>query len=152
MITYGRNNRISHRNKILNKVNSEEESLGAFTASTYSASTYPLRDSCILDSGATNHVCNSRTRFQEYTTAIDKFLYAGNAQIPIDGFGSVTIKIQTPNGVRSLTLLDVAHTPFFHTNVISLRRFIDKGIYWDIQNERLTSQGNTFCSVVQHHS
>jgi len=84
-------------------------------------------------------------------TAIDKLLYAGNAQIPIDGFGSVTIKVQTPNGVRSLALLNVAHIPSFHTNVFSLRRFIDRGIYWDIQNERLTSQGNTFCPVIQHH-
>jgi hypothetical protein len=65
------------------------EKAGVFTVNCYftvNPSDYNLRDSFILDSGVTVHVCNSRDRFQTVTPASEgNLLYAGNMIIPIEG-------------------------------------------------------------------
>ena len=130
------------------------EKAGVFmTAVSYSDSTdYNLRDSFILDSGATVHVCNSRRRFATFTPASeDDLLYAGNTVVPIEGFGSVDITIQTPAGPRLIELQHTALISSFHTSVVSLKCLVAKGVYWDMQNNRLTRDGMTFCSVESHH-
>jgi hypothetical protein len=43
-----------------------------------------LRDSFILDSGATNHVCNDRRRFVDFKPAgREDFLIAGNSTVVV---------------------------------------------------------------------
>ena len=108
------------------------EKAGVFmTAVSYSDSTdYNLRDSFILDSGATVHVCNSRQHFATSTPASeDDLLYAGNTLVPIEGFGSVDITIQTPAGPRLIELQHTALISSFHTSVVSLKRLVAKGVY-----------------------
>jgi hypothetical protein len=127
---------------------------GVFTVSTASATTsnYHLRDSFILDSGATFHVCNGRARFQDIRpTSDEEFLYAGNAIIPIEGFGSVTIIIQTPEGPRPIVLTEVAYVSSFHTSVASPDRFIAKDVHWDTKGQRLTHNDRTFCTIQRRH-
>src|SRR4051794_32840295 len=95
-------------------------------------SDYHLRDSFIIDSGTTLHVRNDRSRFQDTRlTSDDKFLYTGNAAIPIEGFDSVTITIQAPEGPRLIILYEVLYVSSFHTRVASLDRLIVKGVHWD---------------------
>ena len=131
------------------KKTAEEPVPSAYTAST-STSDYHLRDSFILDSGASIHICNRRSRFQDLRPASeDDVIYAGNTIIPIEGFGSVKIIIQAPDGPREIMLTDVALVPTFHTNVASLRRFKAKGTYWDTQNDRLVHREHTVCSVTE---
>ena len=131
------------------------EKAGVFTANCYSTSNpsdYNLRDSFILDSGATVHVCNSRDRFQTVTPASeDDLLYAGNMIIPIEGFGSVDIVVQTPAGPKVIELQNTALVPSFHTSVVSLKRIVAKRVYWDMENDRLTQAGKTFCTVQTRH-
>ena len=132
----------------------DQSTPSAFTVSAASAVTtdYHLRDSFILDSGATLHICNDRTRFQDIRpTSDEELLYAGNAVIPIDGFGSVTITIQAPGGPRPITLREVAYVPSFHTNVASLNRFIAKDVHWDTKDQRLIHNDHTFCSIQRQH-
>jgi hypothetical protein len=101
------------------------EKAGVFTVNCYSTanpSDYNLRDSFILDSEVTVHVCNSRDRFQTITPASeDDLLYAGNMIIPIEGFGSVDIIVQTPAGPKLIELQNIALVPSFHTSVVSLK-------------------------------
>ena len=116
------------------------------------SSDYNLRDSFILDSGATAHVCNSRKRFISFTPASeDDLLYAGNTIIPIEGFGSIDIIIQTPDGPKIIELQNMALISSFHTSVVSLKRIMAKGVYWDTEHNCLTRSGNTFCTVESHH-
>ena len=57
-------------------------------------SDYILRDSFILDSGATTHVCNNCERFQDFKPATDEdVLYARDTIISIEGFGTIEITI-----------------------------------------------------------
>ena len=106
------------------------EKAGVFTVNCYSTSNpsdYNLRDSFILDSGATIHVCNSRDRFQTVSPASESdLLYAGNMIIPIEGFGSVDIIVQTPAGPKLIELQNTALVPTFHTSVVSLKRIVTK--------------------------
>jgi hypothetical protein len=83
----------------------DQSTLSVFTVSNASATTsdYHLRDSFILDSGATLRVCNDRTRFQDIRPTLDEeLLYAGNAVIPIEGFVPATITIQAPEEPRPI--------------------------------------------------
>jgi hypothetical protein len=109
---------------------------------------YKLVNSWILDSGADTHLYNDRTRFKfERMAADDDTLIAGKITYSIEAFGSVEISIQTLNGPRYITLLNVALVPDYFTNIASLDRFISKGVHFDTQNSRLHTTGNTFCTI-----
>ena len=137
------------------KSDEDKTNPSAFAVSAYNAlatSDYQLRDSYILDSGATIHVCNDRTRFHNLTPASDDdFLYTGNSVIPIKGLGTISITVQTPSGPRKIDLLNTAFIPSFHTNVVSLDRFIAKNVHWDTERNRLTHNGDTFCMIQHQH-
>jgi hypothetical protein len=97
-------------------------------------STYELARSTILDSGATIHVCNDRTRFYNLKECAEEssYLLAGDQRIQIEGFRSVDIQVQIgkdTKSVRTITLQDTALVSSFHTSVASLKRFIQKGVY-----------------------
>jgi hypothetical protein len=138
-----------------NNGNSNGKALGAFGVSSCiaSASTdYHLRNSFILDSGATLHVCNDKERFEDLrSTSDDDCLFAGNTIVPTEGFGTITITVQTLNGPRIIKLLNTALVSSFHTSVVSLDRFMAKGVHWDTEGKRVHSNGQTFCSIERYH-
>jgi hypothetical protein len=103
---------------------------------------FPLIDSVILDSGATVHVFNDRSRFEDNFRTADPsdVCVAGSHVVPIEGWGSVTIRITrtTSDGTmqhleldqeRFIQLNNVAYIPSFHVNVASLRMFMKKDIH-----------------------
>jgi len=122
------------KEKEQDKISSEKT--GVFMAAVdYSASSsdYGLRDSFILDSGATVHVCNSRQRFATFTPASeDDLLYAGNTVVPIKGFRSVDVTIQMPSSPKIIELQYTALISSFHISVVSLKRLVAKGVFWDM--------------------
>jgi Reverse transcriptase (RNA-dependent DNA polymerase) len=116
------------------------------TGSTISLETVHLAllNSFILDTGATEHVCNDRSRFYDFRLAADDdFLIAGNNPVSIEGYGKVQIEVEcettpdTPNGTRNIELLDVQFIPSFTTNVVSYNKFHDAGIYWSLKSQTL---------------
>jgi hypothetical protein len=133
----------------------ELEKAAAFTISCYtssSSSDYDLRNSFILNSGASVHVYNARNRFYNFIPASeDDILYAGNTVIPINGFGSVNVTIQTPTGPKLIELQQTALVTSFHTSVVSLKRIIAKKVYWDMEGNRLTQAGKTFYTIQTRH-
>ena len=72
-----------------------DRTIGAFPTYVFTASVssdYHLRDSFLLDTAASAHVCNNRARFYDLRPATeDDYPYAGNTVIPIEGFGLVDI-------------------------------------------------------------
>jgi hypothetical protein len=123
-----------------------------FTTSISLSTDYHLRDSFLLDTAANAHVCNNRAKVYNLRPATeDDFLYAGNTVIPIEGFGSVDINVKIPSGSATITLLDTALVPSFHTSVVSMDKFLAKKVYWDMEHNRLTHNKQTFCYVERNH-
>ncbi len=118
----------------------------------YQASSYALRDSFILDSGATLHCCNNEARFTNIIPAsTDDILIAGQNQIPIQYFGDVQITVTAPYGPKTVTLRNTAYVPSLQTSVVSLRKLIQNNVHWDTQENRLTYAGRTYCSTPVRH-
>jgi hypothetical protein len=139
-----------------NNENSNGEVLGTFTVSSciVSASTDDhLRNSFILDSGATLHVCNDEERFEDLRSASDNdCFYAGNTLVPIDRFESITVSVQTLNGPRIIKLLNASLVSSFHPSVFSIGHFMAKNVHWDTESKRLHSNRQTLCSIQSYHS
>ena len=130
----------------------DDDETSAFVTAVLSNNTsYALKNSFILDSGATAHVCNDKDRFITFRKAQEEQLIAGNTTIPIIGFGNIQITIQTPSGSRVITLLDTAFVPSFHTNVVALRRFNQKNVYWDQMKNILIRDNKTFGYIQEKH-
>lgn len=107
-------------------------------AATFAASRpdYPLRRSFILDSGSTCHITNDPDRIYNYRPpAQGDFIWAGNTQIWIKGYGSLTLDLQHKQGVERLVLHDVAICPDLLCNLVSFRVLKQKGFWWDTQAE-----------------
>jgi len=106
------------------------------------ASDYSLRNSVILDSGSTCNIGNQRDRFDGLRPPRnyeDNFIFAGDALVPIEAYGTLSLTIQTdgfPNG-RVVTFSNTPFVPTFHTSVISLKFLNRHGIYWDNRSNTL---------------
>ena len=125
------------------------------TSQDFRTVTHQLVNSTILDSGATVHVCNDRTRFTDFREAEkDDVLLAGKSVIQIQGFGTVEITVSwAEDRYRTIQLLDTAFVPQFHLNVASLRRFIRKDVHWESRTCRLERGGHTLAltPVIHDH-
>ena len=124
--------------------------IGESHATSHSAVNYRLHDSFILDSASDTHVCNDRDRFIELNeAATGDRLIAGNSAAPILGYGTAVVKARTPDdkNVRILHLQNVAYSPTFHTNLISLRKIMQKGFKWAIDDDLITSSSGPICRV-----
>ena len=108
-----------------------------FTASAiqavFTTSEYPLKNSAILDSGATLHVFNQISRFNNFRTApAEDKIFAGDHTLAIKGYGDVDICLQNAIGDKHLLRLNnVAFVPGMATNLVSLRPLRARGIWWD---------------------
>jgi transposase InsO family protein len=119
----------------------------------FSLSVYPLKNSAILDSGTTIHIFNQITRFLNFRTALPgDFVYAGNSQVPIKGYGEVDIHVsESQQQQHILRLYDVAFCEGFACNLVSLRQLHRQGYWWDNKspNNALRSKDNTLvCHLV----
>jgi hypothetical protein len=114
-------------------------------------SPYALRDSFLLDSGATTHVCNNRNRFTAFRQCSEReYLLAGTEKVLIEGVGRVELTVEGPDGFFTISLEDVAFVPSFHASVASLKRFMAKGVHWRTDEGALTFRGKTFCKLRSH--
>ena len=105
---------------------------------------YRLKNSFILDSGATIHICNNIQRFVNFDPQTKDILLAGTQSIPVQGYGSVQITTKCPgqpNGERKIWLYKVAYIPGFHTNVVSNKTIKQKGFKWDDDTCLVTYNG-----------
>src|SRR6266487_1526576 len=99
---------------------------------------YDLHQSVILDSGASCHVGNTRSKFNSFTPATNsEVLYAGDNVIPIEGHGTYRVIIQLDGHSHSIELANTAYVPSFHCSVASLRIFNTKGVFWENKTNRL---------------
>jgi hypothetical protein len=138
----------------------EDDSIedGTFAISTFTTipkqeGVYALRDSFILDSASTIHICNNRERLQSLRPATENdSLIAGASRIPIEGFGLVEITLKlTPTSTRKIKLCEVALVPSFHTNIVSLDRLMQRDVHWNTERQELRHKGDVFSIVEKRH-
>lgn len=91
----------------------------------------PLKDSWILDSGSTVHICNDKSRFISYQPRTDNVV-TGDAKTRVEGIGNVLIFGRDPAGNRiEITLRNTLYSPGFHVNIVALRLIRAQGLVWD---------------------
>jgi hypothetical protein len=120
-------------------------------ATPHHTAKYKLRKSFLLDSACSSvHVCNDINRFTTFERASSKdYLIAGDTTIPITGYGTVEVFARTPDDkdTFTLSLLETAFVPSFHTSLISLRRAMNAGIRWRIEEGDLSDKFGPLCKV-----
>lgn len=128
---------------------------GSFSCirTAFSTDSYSLRGSWILDNGSNSHVCNStmRSRIVRTRDAHGEYLIAGTRKESIEYYGTIKIEIQTPSGIKIMTLLNVAYVPEFMTNIVSQDILYTKGVFFDNWRMHLHQHGNTFSYVERHN-
>ena len=79
-----------------------------------------------IDTGATRHICNSRTMFSTYQKVSDaEPMYMGNASTAkVEGMGKVKLQLTSE---KELVLSDVLHVPEITKNLISGSVLSNKG-------------------------
>lgn len=160
----------SKRHQDSSETSVEREIPSSYTVSTSTPLSYavdrnltgihlPLLNSYILDSAATQSVCNDRSRFIEFTPTLadDDMLIAGSNVVRIEGKGKIAVKVEgdktkaCPSGIRELVLNDVAYIPSFTTNIVSYYTLHTKGLFWDPKTERLAFKGLTISKTLRRH-
>lgn len=124
----------------------------AFSSKSKVAAT-TLEQSWILDSGSSHHVCNRHMehRFTKTRNATPKdTITSGNVTLPVTSFGDVTVNAMGPQGIKPLTLRDVAYVPTFMANLISITRAKRKGLDMDTYHMHLHRKGRTVYRFVIH--
>ena len=113
-----------------------------------------LKNCFILDSGASTHVCNNISRFENYNLSATGILRAGNTTMRIQGTGSVKIRpnCSGESGNIIITLTNVAYVPGLHTNIIGARRLKQAGYSWDFDNNIIKKGNNIAFKIGDHPS
>ena len=128
--------------------NTTEKGLGAFTStktsSSFSADSYKIKSSWILNNGSNIHVCNNtmKSRYTQERKSMREYLTAGTQRLAIESYGTVKITVSTPTGPPSITLLNVAYVSNFMTNLVSQDLLYVKGLYFDNWKNHLHGREN----------
>jgi hypothetical protein len=122
----------------LQEIQQELTRLSTYSTSASNKVSYSLKNSYLLDSASTIHVCNDRSRFSEYRDINNESLLAGDTEVSFKGLGTIEVKAKSVVDERkvSLELKDVIYAPTFHTNIVSYNRAMNKGIYWNSEPDK----------------
>ena len=131
------------------------KALGSFTTyssfQTRSMDDYKLYNAWTLDGGSDTHVCNDESRSnwtKTHDAQLGDELFAGKTSYPIEAFGTVTINVDTPDGLGEMKLANVALAPGFMTSLVSLDLLNVKGVHWNSKySTRLYQNGRDFCNL-----
>jgi hypothetical protein len=111
-----------------------------------------LKNYFILDSGASTHVCNNISRFENYDPSATGALYTGNITIRIQGTGSVKIKPNCGGERTIITLTNVAYVPGLHINIVAARKLKQAGYSWDFNNDAIKKGDKIIFDLEDHPS
>ena len=124
-----------------------------FATLTATDSAHTLKDSWILDGGSDIHICNDATKwgFQTVKQARNNVIRAGNSTIPIEAYGNVKVKVDTPSGKRHITLYNVGLAQGFLTNIVSMQLLNQCGFHWNsrIPTRLECEDGSLACTLYQ---
>jgi len=108
---------------------------------TFACSSYPLRDSVILDTGSPIHITNNRSRLFNFQEQSSDWIFSGTGLSNITGSGSMKINVNTPYGKRTFLLRDVMYIEDFHTSLVSHKKLKASGYTWNGETEAISKDG-----------
>lgn len=118
---------------------SNNTSTGSFAASFSTSTASTLINKWILDTGSDVHVSNTMDGMINLRKpSTESTILAGSTQYNIEAFGTSIIDVDTPQGLKTMTLLDVAFVPGFLANLVSMARLANKGVDLSLQRGLLT--------------
>ena len=103
------------------------------------------------DSGSTEHMTPDATALTEYKPAApgDMVEVADKTLVLVQGYGGLTLELQQPGGITTVTLQKVAHVPALGRNLLSTRRASERSGEPFINYSNMAQLGlgkNTICT------
>ena len=121
-----------------------KENVTLFASAYSTSSTIENSSSWIIDSGATQHMCNTSSSFSELTSLSNNLnIKVGNGEcLQAVASGKVQINLLSANGMTNCTLEDVLYVPKLAHNLISISRIACSGklTEFDIEGCKITDQ------------
>ncbi|KAI7703162.1 hypothetical protein KC353_g14273 [Hortaea werneckii] len=101
------------------------------------------RDRWYIDTGCTDHICNSRQAFTAYEST-RKRLQTASGFVEAEGVGQVEIETLLPDGKRGTVFLKgVLHVPGMFANLISGYRMSLENVTFDMRTYLIRQNGRT---------
>ena len=142
---------ITVKNEILENDSSPKQPItlgNTAIVNAVNAVSHPLYDSIIYDSGASDHVCNKRSRFVTYEPSVDNScLSTASGSLPIAGYGTIEITAQIGTENRTLHIPKTAYVPDCVTTLISASKLVQFGVRWNQDNDTLVYNGDVVCQL-----
>lgn len=109
-------------NAWLRKEDSMANTKRNIATTTQDKGSHALQKSWVLDSGASCHICNERSRFTSFKPITDS-IRTGDSQTDVSGIGEVRIRGKRPRTGETVVikLSNVLYSPNFMTNLVSLK-------------------------------
>lgn len=86
------------------------------------------KDKWLLDSGASTHVCNDPSMFEEIEPEYSSIVVGDDREVAVTGRGTVRLKVSANNRTNILRLNDVALVPDLSVNLVSTGRLESQGL------------------------
>ena len=119
-----------------------------FTPTTQRKRSKQRKPSFTVDSGATIHCINDPSLFKHFSTPKHavRIVTANSGVIYAEAIGTVEVILHDTNGIeRTITLHNVAYSPHFHTNLISVRRL------WRDSGMKTRFGGSNYFKCIHEH-
>ena len=90
----------------------------------------PFSGKWIIDSGATQHMCNDASLFSHMSTISSRNIATGSSSTSLqyDRVGTVVLRVQTSGVTNVLNISNVAYVPRLRTNLLSVPRLQTAGL------------------------
>ena len=138
------------------KKTEDNEHTFAFKVSDSSDCGKSLNDNLLVDTGATSHIVNDRSKFISFDNAFDPSAHVieladGSKAKVVSRKGVAKIKLHDVNGnARDLILNNVLYVPSYKQDIFSVNAAVEGGsISLDQRNERFKSSDGAAFSIEQ---
>jgi len=106
-----------------------------------------LKNTVLLDSGASNHIFNNKMRFITYLPCNHESIFAGTTLAEVEGIGTARIMVQSSAGPREVTLSNALYIPTYQSNLVSMSKLQKKGAFFRPEAGEIIVEGKHLCYV-----
>ena len=139
------------------KKTEDNEHMFAFKVSDSSDCGKSLNDNLLVDTGATSHIVNDRSKFISFDNAFDPSAHVieladGSKAKVVSGKGVAKIKLHDVNGnARDLILNNALYVPSYKQDIFSVNAAVEEGgsISLDQRNKRFKSSDGAAFNIEQ---
>lgn len=95
-----------------------------------------MKDEWVLDTGASDHICNNLALFADHHPVYGVLVRQANGRVDAVAIGSVHLNWTRPDGsVRLIAMTNVLFVPDLFTSLVSIRKLHSKGIFFNTGND-----------------